>query len=255
MLKNTLAKQGNFLFRWRSYIPLLLLIPGVIAMADSPIIEARYQGVAKELWALWAIIGVFTSFIGLAIRWITVGFVPGGTSGRNTKEQRAEFLNTNGIYSIVRNPLYIGNYLAILGITISLNVWWFPVISSLAYWLYIERVIAAEEEFLAEKFGADYLTWANNTPAFVPAFAQWNKPDMAFSYKTVLRREYNGVMAVGTAFFLIKLITDVLFGGAEISNWLKEEPAYVGGILFSTCIFLSLRTIKKYTKILQVAGR
>ena len=125
----------------------------------------------------------------------------------------------------------------------------------MAYWIYIERVIAAEEEFLVEKFGDEYLSWANNTPIFLPAFKHWKIPDMAFSYKTVLRREYNGLMAVFTAFFLIEFIIDVIFEGAQISTWLREESTYIGGFLFATFIFLTLRTLKKHTKILQVAGR
>ena len=32
------------------------------------------------------------------------------TSGRNTHDQVADSLNTSGIYSIVRHPLYVGNF-------------------------------------------------------------------------------------------------------------------------------------------------
>ena len=49
------------------------------------------------------------AFVGLAIRVFTVGFVPAGTSGRKHDGQIAETLNTTGIYSLTRNPLYLGN--------------------------------------------------------------------------------------------------------------------------------------------------
>ncbi len=55
------------------------------------------------------------SFFGLALRVIVVGHAPYGTSGRNTREQVADTLNTTGMYSIVRHPLYLANYLIILG--------------------------------------------------------------------------------------------------------------------------------------------
>ena len=89
----------------------------------------------------------------LAIRWVTIAFVPGGTSGRNTLGQRADQLNTSGMYSMVRNPLYVGNFVAILGVLICVKVWWLVAMFALLYWLYIERVIAVEEAFLEQKFG------------------------------------------------------------------------------------------------------
>ena len=56
------------------------------------------------------------SFFGLGIRVFTVGFTPKNTSGRNTAEQIADVLNTSGIYSMVRHPLYVGNFFMWLGI-------------------------------------------------------------------------------------------------------------------------------------------
>lgn len=67
----------------------------------------------ESTWA-WSCIAV--SLFGLLIRAVTIGFTPKGTSGRNTKEgQVAEVLNTKGIYSVVRHPLYLGNYFMWLG--------------------------------------------------------------------------------------------------------------------------------------------
>ena len=52
------------------------------------------------------------SLLGEAIRIITVGHAPRNTSGRNTTEgQVADVINTSGIYSIIRHPLYVGNFL------------------------------------------------------------------------------------------------------------------------------------------------
>jgi len=56
-------------------------------------------------------IAIALSMFGFIIRAIAIGTTPKGTSGRNTKEgQVAESLNTKGIYSMVRHPLYLGNY-------------------------------------------------------------------------------------------------------------------------------------------------
>ena len=239
-VSDKLVSQGNLLFRWRSFIPLLLLMPGVMAMADSAAFESRYGDFLSEMWVA---IGLIISLTGLAIRWVTVGFVPGSTSGRNTKEQRADYLNTDGMYSIVKNPLYLGNFLAILGVLVSLKVSWMVLVGSLAYWIYIERVID------------QYLVWAKQTPIFVPDFSLWRKPSMDFSYKTVLKREYNGLFGLGCAFFLTEMIVDVGFEHESFREWVVDDWPWVAGFALSGMIFLALRTMKKHTNMLKVEGR
>ena len=251
-IQTNLAKQGAFLFRWRSYLPLVLLMPGMMALSDSALFEERYGERIDEIWALT---GFVIAIAGLAIRWMTVGFVPAGTSGRNTKEQRAHALNTDGLYSVVKNPLYLGNYFTILGVLVSLKVWWLVMIGSLAYWIYIERIIAAEEEFLTMEYGDEYSRWADRTPVFIPDFRLWRKPAMKFSLKTVLRREYNGFMGVCAAFFLTELIVDVFVEGEPLRFWIREDWPWVWGFCAALTIFLTLRTLKKHTSVLKVSGR
>lgn len=251
-LTNELARQGQFLFRWRSFLPLLLLLPASIAFTVNADMIARYGDLFSDTWGL---VGMLVSLGGLLIRWITAGYVPAGTSGRNTTEQRAFELNTTGMYSICRNPLYLGNFFIILGVIVSIKVWWMVAIFILAYWLYIERIIAAEEAFLTESFGHTYTQWATQTPAFWPDFKKWQAPALPFSFKTVLRREYNGLFGAGAAFFLTEFITDVLINREEIGSWLVEDHWWVTGFLITGLTFVALRTLKKHTKVLRVSGR
>lgn len=251
-ISEKLVNQGNFLFRWRSFLPLFLVFPALMGLSESAHFRDVYGETIEDMWVL---VGFVVSILGLAVRWVTVGFVPGHTSGRNTKEQRAEVLNTTGIYSTVRNPLYLGNYLALLGVLISLKLWWLVLAASLAYWLYIERIIAAEEAFLTNKFGDAYLEWARKTPVFIPNFALWENPELTFSWKTVLRREYNGLMAVCTAFFVTELVADVLVDHEPLQLWLREDWPWVGGFAMAAVMFLTLRTLKKHTQLLRVQGR
>ncbi len=251
-IQKNLAAQGAFLFRWRSFIPLLLLVPALMAFSDAVVFEEKYGEFIEETMVM---IGLVISLTGLAVRWMTVGFVPGSTSGRNTKEQRADHLNTDGMYSIVKNPLYLGNYFAILGVLVSVKVWWLVLIGSLAYWLYIERVIAAEEKFLIEKYGRIYNEWAEKTPIFLPDLRLWRKPAMGFSCKTVLKREYNGLMGVACAFFVSEYMIDVWFEREPLRLWLREDWPWVAGFVIAAAVFLTLRTLKKYTRFLKVEGR
>ncbi len=58
--------------------------------------------------------------------------------------------------------------------------------------IYLERIIATEEEFLAGKFGDAYRDWATEVPAFFPRLTGWRAPELPFSFRNVLRREYSG---------------------------------------------------------------
>lgn len=251
-LSHDLARQGQFLFRWRSFLPLLLLLPASLAFTVSAEMINQYGDIISDIWG---IVGLAISIVGLLIRWITAGYVPAGTSGRNTTEQRAFVLNTTGMYSITRNPLYLGNFFIILGVIVSIKVWWLVAIFILAYWLYIERIIAAEEAFLTQTFGDTYTEWAMRTPAFWPNFRKWEAPALPFSFKTVLRREYNGLFGVGAAFCLTEMITDILINGEDLQIWLVEDHWWVSGFIATGIIFIVLRTLKKHTGLLRVTGR
>ena len=110
-LVQTFEKQGNFLFKYRGQFPLILFfiaIPFIFLTDYSDITDANEK--------IYIIISVLLSSLGFLIRFYTIGTTPKGTSGRNTKEQVAEVLNSTGIYAIVRHPLYLGNYLVWIGI-------------------------------------------------------------------------------------------------------------------------------------------
>lgn len=76
------------------------------------------------------------SLVGFLIRAYVIGTTPRGTSGRNTKGQVAEELNQAGMYSMVRHPLYLGNYLMWIGIVVFAGNICFILIASLLFWIY-----------------------------------------------------------------------------------------------------------------------
>ena len=147
-----LEKQGNFFFKYRGQFPIVLFILAIpfIYFTDS---------ICLQLEKYFSFTAIVLSSIGFVIRAYTIGTTPRGTSGRNTKEQVAEILNSTGIYSVVRHPLYLGNYFMWIGIVFFTFNWYFVIIVSLLYYLYYERIMFAEERFLERKFNQQYLDW------------------------------------------------------------------------------------------------
>ena len=251
-VKDALVGNGRFLFRWRSLLPLLLLPVLALSLRESAQLN-RMLG--EDVETRWAWICFAVSLTGLAIRCYTVGYTPRGTSGRGTRQLRADMLNTTGIYSIVRNPLYLGNAVIAIGLVMAIKVWWLAAIVVLAGFLYLERIIAAEEEFLAERFGAEYTRWVERTPAFIPRPSLWRPPDLPFSWRTVLRREYHGLLVITVSFFVLDAFTDLVLERIPPDEWVQADYMWPGLLLLSLVVAAVLRVIKKHTRWLHEPGR
>jgi len=246
-LREDIEKQGNWLFRWRSYFPFLFIPILFMGLRNARILEKIFGDAASDFWETCAII---FSFGGLLVRCITVGYVPRGTSGRNTKWQAAETLNTTGIYSIVRNPLYLGNCIIVFGIGLFIQVWWIALLMVVVFLVYYERIIFAEEEFLRKKFGGQFTEWAEKTPAIIPHFKSWKKPTLPFSFKTVLRREFSTYFSIVATFFFLEVITIFL-----TQKRFSMHSSWVIFFIVSLAIYFTLLILKKKTKLLNVPGR
>lgn len=244
-LREEFESIGNWLFRWRSYLPLLVI--GIFLLAMR---EYEYPGHSEKLDELWEIFCLVVSFLGLGIRIFTIGYTPKGTSGRNTKKQAANVLNKTGIYSVVRNPLYLGNFFMGLGLALFAYLWWLTLIYILIFWLYYERIIFAEEAYLRKKFGDEYLNWADVTPVFIPKFSNYKRPNLPFSLRHVLRREYSGFFAVIVVLFMLEVAGDLF---AE--NKFEVDLMWVIILGVGFIVWMTLRTLKKKTTLLNVDGR
>jgi protein-S-isoprenylcysteine O-methyltransferase Ste14 len=244
-LREEFENTGNWLFRWRSYLPLIVIAIFLLALR-----EYEYPGHSEKLDHIWEVVCLLVSFLGLGIRIVTIGHTPRGTSGRNTKKQVAETLNTTGLYSVVRNPLYLGNFFMWLGIALFAHLWWLTLIYILVFWLYYERIIFAEEAYLRDKFGNEYLEWANKTPAFIPKLSQYRKANLPFSLRNVLRREYNGFFAVIVILFVLETVGEIFVKGR-----LEFDLGWIFLLGIGFVVWMVLRSLKKYTKVLNVKGR
>jgi len=252
LLARLLESQGGFLFRWRGLLPYLLIPFAIIALVESgSVLEQALGGTVEDFLDT---MGIAVALAGVLLRVLTVGFVPSGTSGRNTRKQRADQLNTTGIYSIVRNPLYLGNFLVLLGFAIDIQVWWFVLLTCLGFALYYERIVLKEEAYLQETFGSAYASWAEVTPAFLPDPSRWILPALPFSFRTVLRREFTGFYIVAVGFTFIELGHAVAEDGLTTEIWQSESDTLIF-FATSTAIYVVLRFLKKRTNLLRARGR
>jgi protein-S-isoprenylcysteine O-methyltransferase Ste14 len=243
-LVHEFERTGNWLFKRRSWLPVILILAGIMVLylvnRQAIIFDTRNE-----------LIFLGVSLLGEFIRIMTVGFAPRNTSGRNTDAgQVADELNTTGIYSLVRHPLYLGNFLMWLGPVLFLHSVWFTIVFCLVYWLYYERIMFAEEQFLRRKFGEQYDKWSEHVSAFIPFNFNFIPARLSFSFRNVLKREYHSFVNI----FVIFLVLDV------IRNYFLSERFYITRMwlfLFigAAVVWGIIYLLHKKTRILQVEGR
>lgn len=243
-LVHEFEKSGNWLFRRRSWLPVVLLAAGIFIMYLT-----NRQAILYNIRMEVVYLGL--SLFGEAIRIYTVGFVPANTSGRNTAAgQIADELNTKGIYSLVRHPLYIGNFFMWLGPVLFVRSVVFTIIFILVYWLYYERIMFAEEQYLRRKFGDQYDIWSEKVRAVLPRFREFEKPSLHFSFKNVLKREHNSFVNI----FVIYLLLDI-FRNYFLSGRIYITPEWMWISVPAGFIWLVIQVIHKRTTWLEVKGR
>lgn len=242
-LVHEFEQRGNWLFKRRGWLPLLFLIPALLYLWQADSSHIKYD-LRRDL--VFLAIGL----LGQLIRALTIGRTPIGTSGRNVKGQVAYELNTTGIYSTLRHPLYLGNYFMWIAPVLLLNSIWFFLVFSLVYWIYYERIMFAEEQYLRKKFGEAYDLWSDKVRAFVPGFKNYQKSNLGFSMRNVLKREYHGFANMFIVFAIIDLARNYF-----LSNEIKLNNLWLWALIASISIWLILRILVKTTKLLQVKGR
>lgn len=244
-LSQSSIRIGNWLFVRRGWLPIFLYLVATFAILCSSPDHIYHWSFTEEL------IYFLVSCLGIAIRSLTIGYTPKNTSGRNTKEgQVADTLNTLGMYSMIRHPLCVGNFLMWLGLIIYVGVDWYIPLIILVYWWYYEKIVMAEEDFLGRKFGDQYTEWCNRTNAFIPNFKKWEKPQMKFSFGNVIKREYHGAFYLVLSFLFLNVLRNFALGQEEIVSKFWEYcfiVTAVGSII--------TRIIVKRTSLLDREGR
>jgi len=241
LLIEEMEATGRWLFRRRSYLPFVTIVLLFVALNHF-----TYPFGSHRWDQAWELLCFPVSFAGLALRVVTTGYAPKGTCGRNMKTQVAEQLNTTGMYSIVRNPLYLGNFFIALGMFLFPRVWWVPLVYTLLFTLYYERIVFAEEVFLRRKFGRLFEDWAAKTPAFVPRPSHWKPPASPFNLRKVLRQEHQTLFGIVAVYYGLEVVGDYV-----VDHELFVDAAWNVAMALAAAFFLTIRVLRRYTTVLK----
>jgi protein-S-isoprenylcysteine O-methyltransferase Ste14 len=145
------ARIGSVLFRHRGWLPVPFLFIPLIVHGEA------------DLWN-W-VFGFVLIAIGEAIR--LAGVAAAGTVTRR-RSRTVQRLVTYGIFSWMRNPLYVGNFLIWIGFTVISGVLWFIPVAIVLFAVEYTLIVRYEEGVHAAIFGAEYLEYKSRTPRWIP---------------------------------------------------------------------------------------
>lgn len=233
-----LVTAGNFLFRYRNAAFPALLIPVVAFFA--PVYP--WGNERLDHWLDLAVILLALTGEGLRVAVVGLAYIKRG--GLN-KRVYADTLVTDGLFAHARNPLYVGNILLIAALLIMDNNPWVYLIGGSFFLFAYTAIVAAEEDYLRAKFGAEYEDYCRRVNRWVPSFRGIRDTlrGMTFNWRRVILKEYSSVYVWIVA--ALALETDETLRNSDLS----QEHGYLAllATIFAaaTVLFLAVYLAKK----------
>jgi protein-S-isoprenylcysteine O-methyltransferase Ste14 len=111
--------------------------------------------------------------------------------------EKTKALATGGPYAHTRNPLYVGSLLIAIGVAVAAASPWVALAASVYFLAFYPSVMREEADFLAKKFGAEYVGWAAVVPLFLPRLTPAGPRSSRFDWARVRQnREWRTAVAL-----------------------------------------------------------
>jgi protein-S-isoprenylcysteine O-methyltransferase Ste14 len=228
---------GRFLFRHRGTVFTAIMVGALLLASPRYLLEQR----ELDIWM--DVAGVLVAFAGLSVRAATIGFEYIVRGGRN-RQVYADRLVQGGIYSHTRNPMYLGNGLIVLGAALILHAPQFYAVVVPLTVLFYAAIIAAEEAYLRDKFGAEFDDYCRRVNRILPRLAGLRRTiaDMHFNWRRVLVKEYNTMFLAALGLTVLVIWDDYLIQGEAALPAVEHCLAFVGTWV---ALYLAVYWLKK----------
>ena len=208
-----MVRIGNFLFHYRNGLFPLAFV--MLVWKYRPIFESDLVAAG---------VGFAVAMTGQALRALTIGLAYIIRGGRK-RQVYAEELVTTGVFSHCRNPLYDGNLLVIAGLGLASNSLFFMAVGMPLFLFAYRAIVAAEENFLRQKFGQQFDDYCAKVNRFWPRLSGITETarSMEFKWRRLLIKEYGSTFAWSAGMLL--LVTKNLWMSG---NYTTRSPIMIG---------------------------
>ena len=237
---------GNFFFRYRNALFPLIFAAGALIfrpqiMFDSPVVD-------RTLVAM----GMILALLGQAVRLITIGFEYIHRGGKEGKVY-AGHLVRGGMYGVTRNPMYVGNGLIAIGMTVHFG-------SPLGYFVLIpfflfvyQAIVAAEEAYLRDKFAAEYADYEQSVNRYLLALSRVREAfaGMRFDWRKSIKKDLGTVVGLTIGLILLPVWRAYFLHGMEATQAAAMRALWL--ILGVTALYLFLLKLKKSDRLFKTS--
>ena len=230
--------SGNFFFRLRNTLFPIVIV--VVALFTRPALFLESPTLDRIICSL----GLVIALAGQCFRFLVIGFVyikRGGKDGHIY----ANNLVMEGFYGHTRNPMYVGNFMLILGMGM---IYGAPEIYFLVVPFFIFAylsIVMAEERYLGGRFGQEYENYIRKVNRFIPNFRGIRKSlrDYHYDWKRALRKDY------GTLYRTLVGICSIHIGKAYYLYGFDERKKYIFNLAILIVFFTVLCFLVKHSKL------
>ena len=236
-----LVPPGDFLFAHRNWV-----FPVVFLALVGLVPPVPFGGTLESDRALDAV-GVAIALAGQLLRAAVIGLAYIRRGGLD-KKVYADSLVTEGFFTHSRNPLYVGNYLAMVGLFVVHDAPLSYLVGIPFFTVAYLAITAAEERFLRGKFGAEYEAYCARVPRFRVRLAGLGRTlrSMEFDWRRLVRKEYGSTFSGATAILGMLLWEAWRIGG---------QPAFAARLRVLLPIWAALLALYGFARWLKKSGR
>ena len=236
-----MVRIGNFIFKYRNIIFPLFFIMLVVGVRPLP--ESGHA-------ALWRYaMGIAVALAGQTIRALTIGLAYIIRGGRDRKVYAKELVK-DGIFAHCRNPLYLGNILIVIGLGIAAHSVPFYVIGIPLFIFMYMAIISAEEHFLANTFGEEYVEYTRKVNRLIPnpTGLRATISSMQFNWRRLIVKEYGTTYTWIVCMILLIVKNYYLNYGLEASRTVIDYSS--GLLIVVTLLYAVARYLKKSRRLI-----
>jgi len=232
-----MVRLGRFMFRYRNGLfPLVFVLA---FFAGRP----HYPFGRSDVDFLFDLVGMFIALAGQSLRILTIGYEYIVRGGKDHKVY-ADKLVQGGMFALCRNPLYTGNLLIAFSLALIIHSYGFYLIFIPFILLAYASIVAAEEDYLRTKFGAEYERYCAHVNRWWPRWSGFaaSIEGMRFNWKRVLVKEYNTTFVLIAALVGLDLWSDYESTGPSA---LPSSASVMIGTTFWLGLYAAVRALKK----------
>lgn len=238
-----MIRIGQFFFKYRDIaVPLVFVACAILLQPD---VYPHHP----PLNLILNIVGLLVACSGQLLRAFVIGYAYIKRGGKN-KQVYADSLQQSGFFAHCRNPLYVGNILMLIGLGIVHGNPLFIAVDIAFTMLVYISIVAAEEDFLAGKFGAEYADYCRSVPRFGFKFSGLSKSldGMRYDWGRLIRKEYGTLFTFSTSALLLLAWEAISSRGYEAARPLLASLLVVWGVIILAWVVA--RLLKKKTNLL-----